>query len=284
MNKKTMQIFHSISEIQNHLKSLVRQGKTVGFVPTMGALHAGHLALVETAKANNDIAVCSIFVNPTQFNNAHDLAVYPRTLSSDNQLLETVNCDYIFAPSAEEMYSDLPNLKFDFGDLERVMEGEFRPGHFNGVGIVVSKLFHIIKPDRAYFGQKDLQQCAVVRRLIHDLSFDLTLIICPTHRETDGLAMSSRNRNLTEEQRNLAPNLYKTMNLAKEKLLAGEDVQAVKMFVQKTLSEIQGIDLEYFEVSNLDNLKPINDYIAGKTAFCIAAFLGKTRLIDNLIF
>jgi pantoate--beta-alanine ligase len=284
MNKKTMQIFHSISEIQNHLKLLVRQGKTVGFVPTMGALHAGHLALVETAKANNDIAVCSIFVNPTQFNNAHDLAVYPRTLASDAQLLETVNCDYIFAPSAEEMYSDLPNLKFDFGDLERVMEGEFRPGHFNGVGIVVSKLFHIIKPDRAYFGQKDLQQCAVVRRLIHDLSFDLTLIICPTHRETDGLAMSSRNRNLTEEQRNLAPNLYKTMNLAKEKLLAGEGVQAVKTFVQKTLSEIQGIDLEYFEVSNLDNLKPINDYIVGKTAFCIAAFLGKTRLIDNLIF
>jgi pantoate--beta-alanine ligase len=284
MNKKTMQIFHSISEIQNHLKSLDRQGKTVGFVPTMGALHAGHLALVETAKANNDIAVCSIFVNPTQFNNAHDLAVYPRTLASDAQLLETVNCDCIFAPSAEEMYSDLPNLKFDFGDLERVMEGEFRPGHFNGVGIVVSKLFHIIKPERAYFGQKDLQQCAVVRRLIHDLSFDLTLIICPTHRETDGLAMSSRNRNLTEEQRNLAPNLYKTMNLAKEKLLDGEGVQAAKTFVQKTLSEIQGIDLEYFEVSNLDNLKPINDYIAGKTTFCIAAFLGKTRLIDNLIF
>ncbi len=279
-----MQIFHSISAIQNHLKSLVRQGKTVGFVPTMGALHAGHLALVETAKTNNDIAVCSIFVNPTQFNNAHDLAVYPRTLESDAQLLETVNCDFIFAPNAEEMYPDLPNLKFDFGDLERVMEGEFRPGHFNGVGIVVAKLFHIIKPDRAYFGQKDLQQCAVVRRLIHDLSFDLELIICPTHRETDGLAMSSRNRNLTEEQRNLAPNLYKTMNLAKEKLLAGESVQVVKMFVQKTLSDIQGIDLEYFELSNLDNLKPINEYISGKTAFCIAAFLGKTRLIDNLIF
>jgi pantoate--beta-alanine ligase len=279
-----MQIFHTISAIQAQLKLLVRQGKTVGFVPTMGALHAGHLALVQTAKANNDIVVCSIFVNPTQFNNANDLAVYPRTLTSDAQLLESVDCDFVFAPNSEEMYPNLPNLKFDFGDLERVMEGEFRPGHFNGVGIVVSKLFHIVKPDRTYFGQKDLQQCAVVRRLIDDLSFDLALIICQTHRENDGLAMSSRNRNLSEEQRNIAPNLYKTMHLAKEKILSGESVQEVKIFVKNTLSNIQGIDLEYFEVSDLDNLKPINDYIAGKTAFCIAAFLGKTRLIDNLIF
>ena len=204
-----MQIFYSINTLQDYLKNQRRKGKSLGFVPTMGALHRGHLSLIEASKAENDLTICSIFVNPTQFNNPQDLAVYPRTLQADCEMLESVKCDVVFAPNAHDMYLTLPNLKFDFGDLERVLEGKFRPGHFNGVGIVVSKLFNIIQPDSAYFGQKDLQQCAIINRLVKDLSYNLKLNICPTQRETDGLAMSSRNRNLTPEQRKNAPEIYK---------------------------------------------------------------------------
>jgi pantoate--beta-alanine ligase len=278
-----MQIFHTISTLQNFLKSQRLHGHSVGFVPTMGALHKGHLSLIETSKSQNSITVCSIFVNPTQFNNAHDLAVYPRTLEADCEMLASVGCDAVFAPSAEEMYPNLPNLKFDFGDLERVMEGQFRPGHFNGVGIVVSKLFNIVQPDAAYFGQKDLQQCAVINRLVKDLGFSLQLNICPTLRETDGLAMSSRNRNLTPEQRSNAPAIYKALQGASDILKSGESSEKAKSFVSKQLSLVEGIELEYFEISNFDTLQPINAFLEGKTALCIAAFMGKTRLIDNVI-
>jgi pantoate--beta-alanine ligase len=278
-----MQIFHTISTLQNFLKSQRLHGHSVGFVPTMGALHKGHLSLIETSKSQNSITVCSIFVNPTQFNNAHDLAVYPRTLETDCEMLASVGCDAVFAPSAEEMYPNLPNLKFDFGDLERVMEGQFRPGHFNGVGIVVSKLFNIVQPDAAYFGQKDLQQCAVINRLVKDLSFSLQLNICPTLRETDGLAMSSRNRNLTSEQRSNAPAIYKALQGASDILKSGESSEKAKTYVSKQFSAVEGIELEYFEISNFDTLQPINAFLEGKTALCIAAFMGKTRLIDNVI-
>jgi pantoate--beta-alanine ligase len=278
-----MQIFHTISTLQNFLKSQRLHGHSVGFVPTMGALHKGHLSLIETSKSQNSITVCSIFVNPTQFNNAHDLAVYPRTLEADCEMLASVGCDAVFAPSAEEMYPNLPNLKFDFGDLERVMEGQFRPGHFNGVGIVVSKLFNIVQPDAAYFGQKDLQQCAVINRLVKDLGFSLQLNICPTLRETDGLAMSSRNRNLTSEQRSNAPAIYKALQGASDILKSGESSEKAKSFVSKQLSLVEGIELEYFEISNFDTLQPINAFLEGNTALCIAAFMGKTRLIDNVI-
>ncbi len=278
-----MQIFHTITSLQNFLKSQRLLGHSVGFVPTMGALHQGHLSLIETSKSQNDLTVCSIFVNPTQFNNPHDLAVYPRTLEADCEMLESVGCDVVFAPSAEEMYPTLPNLKFDFGDLERVMEGQFRPGHFNGVGIVVSKLFNIVQPDAAYFGQKDLQQCAVINRLVKDLSFSLKLNICPTLREKDGLAMSSRNRNLSPEQRLNAPAIYKALQGASGILKSGESSEKAKSFVSKQLSAVDGIELEYFEISNFDTLQPIDEYLEGKTALCIAAFMGKTRLIDNVI-
>lgn len=200
-----MHIFNTISETQQYLKAQQRAGKTIGFVPTMGALHAGHISLIERAKTENDLAVCSIFVNPTQFNNSDDLKKYPRTLERDCEMLRPVGCDVVFAPSAEEMYPSLPQLKMDFGTLETIMEGKFRPGHFNGVGIVVSKLFNIVKPDKAYFGLKDLQQVAVIRRMVQELSFDLEIIPCPTLRETDGLAMSSRNTRLSPEARALAP-------------------------------------------------------------------------------
>lgn len=277
-----MQVFFEIKTLQEYLQNQRKLGKSVGFVPTMGALHQGHLSLIETAKNQNHIVVCSIFVNPTQFNNPHDLAVYPRTLEADCQMLEEANCDIVFAPSAAEMYPSLPTLKFDFGTLENVMEGKFRPGHFNGVGIVVSKLFNIVQPNKAYFGQKDLQQCAVINCLVKDLSFSLDLVICPTQREKDGLAMSSRNRNLSEEQRVIAPEIYKSLTAASE-LLKHQSSTVVKQFVKEYFEVIEDIELEYFEISDFDTLLPIEELSVGKTALCIAAFMGKTRLIDNII-
>ena len=278
-----MQIFNTISSLQNFLNAERIKGHLVGFVPTMGALHSGHLSLIEASKKHNDISVCSIFVNPTQFNNAHDLSVYPRTLEADCQMLESIGCDAVFAPTAEEMYPQLPQIKFDFGDLERVMEGQFRPGHFNGVGIVVSKLFNIVQPDNAYFGQKDLQQCAIVNRLVKDLSFSLILNICPTQRETDGLAMSSRNRNLSPEQRNDAPHIYKALQKAADLLRKNKSSEAVKAFVKQYFEALPNFELEYFEISDFETLQPIDELQKGKTALCIAAFMGKTRLIDNVI-
>lgn len=278
-----MHVFHTISSLKLFLSSQRLLGKSIGFVPTMGALHEGHLSLIRSAKNATDIAVCSIFVNPTQFNNSHDLAVYPRTLEADCALLEQADCDVVFAPNAEEMYPQLPNMTFDFGDLERVMEGAFRPGHFNGVGIVVSKLFHLVQPDKAFFGQKDLQQCAIVNRLVKDLSFDLEFIVCPTQRETDGLAMSSRNRNLSPEQRSLAPILYKALQKGKELLNKGQSSVQVKHTIEESIGHIQGIELEYFEIADKDNLNPIEQLVPNQTALCIAAYLGKTRLIDNIL-
>ena len=278
-----MQIFYSINTLQDYLKTQRKKGKSIGLVPTMGALHKGHLSLIEASKADNDLTICSIFVNPTQFNNPQDLAVYPRTLEADCVMLESVKCDVAFAPNAHDMYLTLPNLKFNFGDLERVMEGQFRPGHFNGVGIIVSKLFNIVQPDSAYFGQKDLQQCAIINRLVKDLSYNLKLNICPTQRETDGLAMSSRNRNLTPEQRKNAPEIQKALKKAVELLKNKKSVIAVKGFITSYLDNIEGIEVEYFEISDFETLQPVNELSEGKTALCIAAFMGKTRLIDNMI-
>ena len=278
-----MQIFYSTNALQDFLKSQRKIGCSIGLVPTMGALHQGHLSLIKASKAQNDLTVCSIFVNPTQFNNPQDLAVYPRTLEADCQMLEEANCEIVFAPNAQDIYPTLPNLKFDFGDLERVMEGKFRPGHFNGVGVVVSKLFNIIQPNNAYFGQKDLQQCAIINRLVKDLSYNLTLHICPTQRETDGLAMSSRNINLTVEQRQTAPEIYKALQKAVVLLKDKNSVEFIKNLTTSNLDNIEGIEVEYFEISDFETLQPINELSEGKTALCIAAFMGKTRLIDNVI-
>ncbi len=280
-----MHIFNTISETQQYLKAQQRAGKTIGFVPTMGALHAGHISLIERAKTENDLAVCSIFVNPTQFNNPEDLKKYPRTLERDCEMLLPAGCDVVFAPSAEEMYPSLPQLKMDFGTLETVMEGKFRPGHFNGVGIVVSKLFNIVKPEKAYFGLKDLQQVAVIRRMVQDLSFDLAIIPCPTLRESDGLAMSSRNTRLSPEARALAPQIYKALNLAKEKLQTGASVSEMQMAVNEYFAKYSEFELEYFEAADFDTLLPIEAKVEdGKTALCVAAFLGGVRLIDNIVF
>ncbi|MES2796343.1 MAG: pantoate--beta-alanine ligase [Bacteroidota bacterium] len=278
-----MIICTTISELTEQLNTHRRGGKTIGFVPTMGALHNGHISLITRALSESDIVVCSIFVNPTQFNNPHDLAIYPRTLETDSDRLNAAGCHYVFAPNAVEMYPIPHQIKFDFGSLEHVMEGKFRPGHFNGVGLVVSKLFNIVKPDIAFFGQKDIQQCAVINRLIIDLSFPIKLVICPTEREKDGLAMSSRNRNLTDEQRSIAPNLHKNMLLCHQLLIEGVAIDEVKILMQNALNQIDGIELEYFEIVDRTNLESIDVYKENQSAICIAAFLGKTRLIDNLL-
>ncbi|KAA0991254.1 pantoate--beta-alanine ligase [Dyadobacter aurulentus] len=280
-----MEVFTSVASLRNFLEQQTFQQRSIGLVPTMGALHDGHISLIQLCKRENDIAVCSIFVNPTQFNNPEDLQKYPRTLEADCAMLEAAGCDIVFAPSVEEMYPKQPVLKFNFGALETVMEGASRPGHFNGVGIVVSKLFNIVKPHRAYFGQKDLQQVAIVKKLVSDLSFGLELIIAPTIREEDGLAMSSRNRRLNVEEREIAPHLFQILESAKRKLLKGESVEEVIRQATAAFDSIEAFKLDYFEIADLNTLQPITTPGAtGTNAICVAAFLGPVRLIDNIVF
>ncbi|MFB9862946.1 pantoate--beta-alanine ligase [Rufibacter immobilis] len=273
----------SLSDIRQHTEMLRQQGKRIGFVPTMGALHEGHLSLIKAAKSQNDITVCSIFVNPVQFNNAEDYKLYPRLPEKDAQLLAQVGCDVLFLPTADEMYKQKAKLTFDFGELERVMEGAHRPGHFNGVATVVSKLFHLVKPHQAFFGQKDLQQFAVVQQLVQDLSFDLELVCYPIIREEDGLAMSSRNRRLTPEQRALAPRLYQALQFLNSKLET-LPIEEAKKETETFLRSFEEIKLEYLEVVHAKSLQPLEYLAEGEpVALCLAAFLGEVRLIDNIL-
>jgi pantoate--beta-alanine ligase len=279
-----MHRFDTVTALRHYL-NLIRSEKTIGFVPTMGALHEGHITLIETARSENDVVVASIFVNPAQFNNPDDLARYPRTLEEDCQKLEAAGCDVVFTPSVSEMYPEQPTLRLNFGELETVMEGAFRPGHFNGVGIVVTKLFNIVQADRVYFGQKDLQQVAVIRRLIRDLSFCVELVRCPTVREKDGLAMSSRNRNLTATEREQATALFNALTLAHELLAEGHSTTQAKAAVTGFFTGNSHFRLEYVEIVNADTLQLANEVLApGQTAICLAAHLGNVRLIDNLVF
>lgn len=280
-----MEVFTSVKSLRQFLDQQILQQKTIGLVPTMGALHKGHISLIEAAKKDNDIVVCSVFVNPTQFNNAEDLAKYPRTFEADRIMLENAGCSAVFAPSVEEMYPEQPVVKMNFGALETVMEGASRPGHFNGVGIVVSKLFNIVRPHRAYFGQKDLQQVSVVRQLVSDLAFGLELIICPTVRETDGLAMSSRNTRLNAAERAIAPHIYRILAAAGEDLRTGKQVSDVIGWAKSEFGKIKEFTLDYFEVIDIKTLLPIEKIgPAGSNAICVASFLGPVRLIDNIIF
>ena len=276
--------FDTIHALRRHLDTL-RSTQSIGLVPTMGALHAGHIALVEQARTQTDVVVSTIFVNPAQFNNPDDLARYPRTLEADCAMLEAAGCDLVFAPAVEEIYAEPPTIRFSFGDLETVMEGAFRPGHFHGVGLVVSKLFNIVQPHRAFFGQKDLQQVAVIRRLIRDLNFPIDLVRCATVREADGLAMSSRNRLLSETEREQAPAIFTALTLAQDLLREGQSTSQAKASVTGFFNSRPGFRLEYVEIADADTLMPANEVLApGQTAICIAAYLGTTRLIDNLVF
>jgi pantoate--beta-alanine ligase len=279
-----MQIFTKIEALKAFLKEKRAQSKTVGLVPTMGALHAGHLHLVETCRSDNDITVSTIYVNPTQFNNARDLEKYPRTFERDSALLEKAGCDVLFYPSNQEMYEHPSAVKFDFGQLDKVLEGEFRPGHFSGVAVVVSKLFNLVLPDVAYFGQKDYQQFMVISTLVDELKFNLKLKCIPTQRESDGLAMSSRNLRLNEEERKKAIILFESLTLAREILLKKGSVSKAKEGVRALWQNQQGVKLDYFEAAdgkNLNSLDNVED--AGSAVLLIAGYVGEIRLIDNLM-
>ncbi len=278
-----MLVFQTIADVKAYLAAQKHAGKTVGLVPTMGALHAGHISLVKQALQKNECVIASIFVNPTQFNNAVDLEKYPRTIEKDTQMLLEAGCSALFVPTVKEVYPELPQVKFSFGNLETVMEGAFRPGHFNGVGIVVSKLFNIVQPHDAYFGQKDLQQFAVINQMTKDLSFDINLHRCPILRESDGLAMSSRNQRLNPEERLVAKELYHVLTQAVGKL-ATEKWDIILAEAKEYLMQFPLIRLEYMEIANADTLQPAGSVAtAGDRAICIAAFVGEVRLIDNII-
>jgi pantoate--beta-alanine ligase len=278
-----MEIFKQIAPLKAYLKGLKRQGKTIGLVPTMGALHEGHLSLVKASQSHNQITVSTIFVNPTQFNNPADLLKYPRTIDRDTQLLKEVRCDVLFSPENEEVYPEKSIVKLDFGHLDKVMEGQFRPGHFSGVGLVVSKLFHIIEPDHAYFGQKDWQQFAVISRLVDELKFNLKVHSVPTLREHDGLAFSSRNLRLNPQQRVNAGIFYQALLEAKKAIKGGKRIPDVKNLVRELVEKKAEVKHEYFEVaesSNLNLLENVNG--AKRPIMCIAGYVGDVRLIDNM--
>jgi pantoate--beta-alanine ligase len=278
-----MEIFKQIAPLKAYIHAQKQRGKSIGLVPTMGALHEGHLSLIEASKKENSITVCSIFVNPTQFNNPADLQKYPRTFDKDTLLLEKVECDAVFYPDTGEMYPETSLIKFDFSHLDKVMEGKFRPGHFSGVALVVSKLFHIVDPDHAYFGQKDWQQFAVIRQLTEELKFNLTLHSEPTSREADGLAMSSRNLRLNPDQRKQATVFFHALSFANKELLSGKDIETTRKKVKEIIEQHAGIVLEYFEVAdskNLNLLENVKD--SNRPIMCIAGFVGEIRLIDNM--
>lgn len=259
------------------------QGKSIGLVPTMGALHEGHLHLIRQSKEQNDIAVCSIFVNPAQFNLLADLDKYPRTLENDSALLEREKCDVLFCPPAVEMYPTQKSMTIEVGQLDLVLEGKFRPGHFSGVALVVSKLFNIVQPSQAYFGQKDFQQVQVIKKLIADFNYPIELKVVPTVREADGLAMSSRNQRLTAVQRIRALVLFKGLMLAKQLLQKGVAWPDVKNSVAATFLNAD-VQLEYLELANPENLNSLANVVPEtKAILLVAAYVGEVRLIDNMM-
>lgn len=271
----------SVKYFIKHLKI----GCCVGFVPTMGALHKGHLSLVKKAKEENEIVVVSIFVNPTQFDNKEDLKKYPKTLDKDLELLESVNCDMVFIPDTNELYGkNIQANHFNFDGLENQMEGRFRKGHFDGVGTIVKKLFEIVTPHRAYFGEKDFQQLQIIKKMVEKHQIPVEIVPCPIFRENDGLALSSRNTRLTKEQRKAAPFIFKTLTEAKEKFGTKSDTEVSK-WVKNQFKKHPVLELEYFEIADEKTLKPISkEQKDGKYRGFIAVFAGKVRLIDNIQF
>ncbi len=265
------------------LKAYLQGKKNIGLVPTMGALHKGHLSLIKKAKQKNDLVVVSIFVNPTQFDNKEDLIKYPKTLENDIQLLESVSCDVLFQPSVDEIYADnITSKKFDFDGLEHQMEGKFREGHFDGVGTIVKTLFEIVKPNKAYFGQKDFQQLQIIKKMVKKYHLNLKIKGCPIFREEDGLAMSSRNTRLTSAQRKAAPFIYKTLKKAKKKF-GTENADKVSEWVENQFKKHPLLALEYFTIADEKTLETTKNKESDKKyrAF-IAVFAGEIRLIDNI--
>lgn len=281
-NNKNMEIVHTIKELQAKLSALKAQGKSVGLVPTMGALHAGHASLVRRSVSENDVTVVSIFVNPTQFNDPTDLEKYPRTLEADCRLLEQYKASFAFAPSVEEIYPQPDTRRFSYAPLDTVMEGKFRPGHFNGVCQIVSKLFDIVKPHRAYFGEKDFQQLAIIREMVRQLELPLQIVGCPIVREEDGLALSSRNARLNEEERKNALKISQTL-FESRTFAATHTVAETQRFVEDAIAHAPGLRLEYFELVDGNTLQKISNWEDTTYAVgCITVFCGEVRLIDNI--
>ena len=277
-----MIVFSKIPLIREYIDSVKNQGLKVGFIPTMGALHEGHLEIIKQSKKEDDITVVSIFVNPTQFNDKNDYRNYPVDRYQDLASLETLQCDVVFNPSEKEMYPDKDNREFDFGYPGEVLEGFHRPSHFNGVAQIVSKLFDVVHPHKAYFGEKDYQQLIIIKKLVQQLRYDIEIVSAPVVREKDGLAMSSRNALLNEKQRKAAPLVYET--LVKSKSLAGQhSIDEVKNWVFKKINSHPLFSVEYFDIVDQENLQKVKNWNDNCPKIgCIAVFLGKVRLIDNI--
>lgn len=279
-----MQVITTKKELGDALDASRSQGKTIGLVPTMGALHQGHASLVRRSVKENDVTVVSDFVNPTQFNDKNDLANYPRTLDADRQLLESLGADIVFAPSVEEMYPEPDTRHFSYPPTDTVMEGKYRPGHFNGVCQIVSKLFYAVRPTRAYFGEKDFQQIAVIRAMVKDLKLDLQIVACPIVREKDGLALSSRNSLLTPQEREIAVNISKYLFQSKD-YMQNHSLEETHDYVVSSINAVEGLEVQYFEIVDGDTLRSLatleeSDSVVG----CITVFCGHipVRLIDNI--
>ena len=277
-----MEVFESIKSLQQSL-SAIGQNLTIGLVPTMGALHEGHLSIVRKAQEENDRVIVSIFVNPTQFDKKEDLVNYPNTLDADLEVLKSIGCDYVFTPNIQEVYQGKTRSEsFDFKGLDQVMEGKFRTGHFDGVATIVKKLFNITKPDKAYFGEKDFQQLLIIKKMVALESIPIDIVSVGIYREDDGLAMSSRNTRLSQEQRLAAPEIYQTL-LKSKKLFQNGDLAKVKSFVKNEFIQNTELNLEYYEITDSETLKSAKEILADRKyrAF-IAVFADKVRLIDNI--
>jgi len=277
-----MLIYTKIADLRGFLKEIKSLNQSVGFVPTMGALHNGHISLIEASKKACNITICCIFVNPTQFNDKADLERYPRMPEKDAEFLKNAGCHALFMPTVSEVYPNTTTENFDFDFLDKTLEGKHRPGHFNGVAQVVKRLFEIVEPTKAFFGEKDFQQVMIVKALVKQMGSEIEIISCPILREADGLAMSSRNALLTKNEREIAGLVPKIMNAAK-KLIHENGIAEAKLFIQKEVAKISIMKLDYFEVCNAENLKTVTDVNSTKTAIAlIAIYVGKIRLIDNL--
>ena len=279
-----MIVISKVKELERTVDALRAEGKSIGLVPTMGALHEGHLSLVGRCRKENDVVVVSVFVNPTQFNNKEDLRTYPRTEEADKALLDAAGCDIVFMPTVEEVYPEPDTRVFDLGAVAEVMEGAMRPGHFNGVAQIVSKLFMMVKPDRAYFGEKDFQQIAVIRQMVKAEGFKLQIVPCPIVREADGLAKSSRNVRLSAEARAEAPKIYGTLRQSLD-YAATHTVAETQQWVIDTINSFPGMEVEYYQIVDGTSLMPVDnwessDYIVG----CVTVYCGGVRLIDNIAY
>jgi pantoate--beta-alanine ligase len=278
-----MEVFRDITSLRKYLSEHICRQKSVGLVPTMGALHKGHLSLLNYSKQENDISVCSIYINPAQFNNLEDLVKYPRQEEADLQMLKEAGCDAVFVPGDMEMYTAPPVVTINFSALDQVMEGRYRPGHFNGVALIVAKLFNAVQPDNAYFGQKDLQQFLIIKILIRDLGFMTTVHCVPIYRDPSGLALSSRNMRLEAEEKARAASIYAILKNASERLLTGDDWSVIQEESIQFLKN-KGMEPEYLEAVDAETLQSVtNDFAGKRVAICVAAYMGNVRLIDNLI-